>query len=199
MKSDTQLMREFMQIVLPGIVCSIILGFLFFQSNVLQWSHYAFGFVVFGLIGSIAFGAFRMLSPSRGWATLLLVFVLLEVLAKPGETYLFLRDVLFTMGMGTAIYVFHRLFYTRLANVWTARPLVLASLVAVSATIVTIVQNLLLVAFYRPPAFDLLSAMSINLMIGFLVGIGLGVGFEIGAKINARVFNYTNASNANGG
>jgi len=199
MESDTQRIKEFLQIVFLASICSIILGFLFFRSDVFQMTHPAFGFIAFGLIGSITFGALKMFSPSRALAALLFLLVVNEVLTKPPEVTLFLRDVLFTIGLGAAIFLFHRLFYIQISTMPMARSLILGSLTAISATVFTVVLNLLLIAFFEPLSSDLLHAISVNLMIGFLVGVGLGVGFEIAAKITAHVPNYQRASNANGG
>jgi hypothetical protein len=199
MESETQDIKNFFQIVIVGTLSCIILGYLFFQSNVFQLTHSAFGFILFGLMGSTTFAVLRSSSVSKAAATLLILVVLNEVLTKPPEWHFIVRDVLFALSIGTSVFVFHRMFYKQLSVIRMARPLILGSLIAVSATLVTVVLLLVLSAFSTTFRADPMHSITVNLSIGFLIGIGMGIGFELVSTMRSRTVHQPIAENANGG
>lgn len=199
MESETQDIRNVLQIVIAGTLSCIVLGYLVYQSSVFQLTHPAFGFILFGFMGSTTFAVLRTSSVSKAAATLLMLVVLSEVLTKPPEWHFILRDVLFALSIGTSVFVFHRMFYKQLSLIRMARPLILGSLIAISATLVTVVLVLVLSLFSTTFRADPLHSITVNLSNGFLIGLGMGIGFELVSTMRSRTVHQPIAENSNGG
>lgn len=155
--------------LLMGIAGSLIIGIVFFGSRIFSVSMPPFQFVAGGIFGAATF-ALIYYNRVRDAAFILLLLVLVNFMVA-GTRY-FLTQLLFIAAIVMSAYIFASYFYRRLSGLPSARPLILAGLLAVGYLLVTIILKFV----YAPP--DARPDLLVNLPMGFLLGIGLGLGFE---------------------
>lgn len=180
MQKQAQDTRSIISTVFAGSLCTIILGFIFFQFRIFNVHHPLFQFVAYGIVGSVAFALFLQRSYRDAVFALILLFVLIVIVAGIYRFTLLVTHSFFFLAMVFSILFFERHFYGKMVNIKIARPIVLAGIVAVTFVLASTILRLL---FYPSEGqFHFFS----NMPIGFLIGLGLGIGFEVSKFLYSR-------------
>ena len=174
MESD---ISKFVLRILFPILGSILIGLMFLSTTIFQISSSAFQFVGFGIFGAIVLATTKVTSSQKSFVALVLAAFFYELILFPLGTHLIIRDVLFLLGIGSAIIVFRSYFYQRLNGTIVARPLVLAAMLAINGIVITYILRFAF-SFFFEGIHEPAAAASANLGFGFLIGLGLGAGDE---------------------
>ena len=168
--ANSQPLNSMVVRMVSGIICCLMLGFIFFGFRVFTIGHAPFQFTAYGLVGSISFSLFAFRRYRDALFVLLLLFAL--NIALVGTAYLFTH--LLSFGSVVAVtYIFSRYYFFELGNLKLARPLILAGLLSILYLLITAFLGM----FYETDIVRV--AVFGNMPYGFLVGLGLGLGFEL--------------------
>jgi len=166
--------------ILCGSLCTIILGFIFFQFRIFNIHDPLFQFLAYGIVGSVAFALFLQRRYRDAVFALILLFVLNVIVAGIYRFTLLVTHSFFFLAMVFSILFFERHFYGKMANIEIARPIVLAGIITIAFLLVSPILRLL---FYSSEGqFHFFS----NMPVGFLIGLGLGIGFEVSKFLYSR-------------
>ena len=181
-------LMSFLSTTFLGIICCILVGAIFFGTGVFSTNRPSFQFVTFGSICSVFFSTLKYFKIRDAIYVYVLISFLYEILFKFSKISFIIRDVIFFLSMGVAVYLFWQYFEAKLDKIRFGRFLTFASLFSISY----IVATLSLALIFQPVHF--IQQLFTNISLGLLVGTGSGIGFELADKMNLYWFNRTESS-----
>lgn len=160
-----------------GTLTSVLIGITFFGLEVFQPQSPFFQFLVYGIIGSISFILFK-LNRYRDALFILSLLFLFEILWLGSKFPI--THLLYYLSITSGLFIFYKYFFVQTQTIKYARPLILASILALLFVVVFFALKLI----YAPGSGKLLPFK--NMPVGFLIGIGLGIGIELAEHLHSR-------------
>lgn len=157
---------------LISFLCCIMIGYIFYPSQIFNRYASAFSVPVYGLIGSIFFYSIRV-NIKNAFAALLVLFVIDSAFITHATRLTYLLRDLFSIGaLSAAIYIFYQYFYNKSQKERWLEPLILSALFTVftlAAALISVIIN---------KVFNLITLQWIYYIakLYFLIGLGIGVG-----------------------
>jgi hypothetical protein len=174
--------KRFKEIISNSLVtslCCIAFGMIFYKGSVFTWTHYAFQFVSVGIAGSLFYHTLR-LSTVKTALLVLAGLVFIEIAYDRSTNFWWvLRDILFGISLGSAIYLFYSNYYAQGKVRGVMIPVALGALLASTNLVVTIA----LLVLNGLPILPSYPTVLLNVMLGFLVGFGIGVGILVSLRV----------------
>jgi hypothetical protein len=171
-----------------GIICCILVGVIFFRSQIFSTKYPSFQFIAFGLIYSVFFSGLKYFKIRNAIYMYVLMFLLHEILFRFSKTSFVVRDIFFFLSIGVAVYLFCQYFESKLDKLKFGKFLTFASLFAIA----NLVATLLLALIFQSAHF--MQQLFTNISLGLLIGVGLGIGFELADNINLFWFKRTESA-----
>jgi hypothetical protein len=158
-----------------SLICCLVIGYIFYQSQIFNRHASAFSFPVCGVVGSIFFYTLRI-NIRNAFAVFLVLFIATSALVTHSTRLIFLlRDILYYGAFASAIFIFFQYFYGKSIKDRWMEPLILSVLVAV----------IILFAFFLTMSINkAFGALTLSFVffvakLYFLIGLGMGVGIVI--------------------
>jgi hypothetical protein len=101
---------QFMQLSLVPILCSIAVGFIFYQYGVFDKTNGAFQFVLGAVVASVFYYLLVFLRSRDAYLGLLSLLMLTFLTTRPMSPALILRDILYVGAIGASILIYVRYF-----------------------------------------------------------------------------------------
>ena len=160
-----------------GTVTCILTGITFFGLEVFETKSPFFQFLVYGIIGSISFIFFKLKRYRDALFILILLFLfdILWIGSKFPITHL-----IYYLSVISGLFIFSKYFFIQTVTIKYARPLILASILA----LLFVVGFFTLKLIYASGQGKLLPFK--NMPVGFLIGLGLGIGVELSEYLLSR-------------
>lgn len=155
-----------------------MVGIIFFGLQVFNTADASFQFIAFGLICSIFYSTLKFSKIRNAIYLYALMIYLHEILFMYSKTSFVVRDVVFFLSMGIAVYLFCRYFEPKMDKLKFGKFLTVAALFSIGYLVATLLLRLI----FQPVQFT--QQLFTNISFGLLIGIGLGIGFELADKIN---------------
>jgi hypothetical protein len=164
---------------LVSILCSLILGFIFYRWSIFRWNFPSFQIVAFAIVGSLFFFTLRI-HKRNAFALLLVLFVIQAGLLTSSQRFsILLSNLVFYVAIAAALFIFFVTFYRKTAKLRNLHPLVLATLSALAFAVATVIMELIEGGVSMMSGAQMLSIVRFNSTNGFLVGLGIGLGILI--------------------
>jgi hypothetical protein len=155
-----------------SLICCMVIGYIFYKSQIFNRHAGAFSILVYGLIGSIFFYTMRI-DIRNAFAALLVLFVIDSAFITHATRFSYLLRDLFCIGaLSAAIYTFYQYFYSKSQNERWLEPLILSALVAAF----TLVATLILIVISRGLNVVTFQWIYYIAKLYFLIGLGIGIG-----------------------
>jgi hypothetical protein len=165
---------------LISIVCSILIGLIFYQGNVFLRTHYAFQFITAGVIGSVFFNLLRFDNLRDAVAGLFVMFIILSLLTQPSSITFVVRDIVYAASIGAAISLFYTNYFKR-AKGKVLTPVIIGMLLGGT----NLVAIIILLVIGGHSLVTNAGSMLITVILGILIGFGIGTGILISEKVNS--------------
>ena len=160
------------------VVCSIIIGLVFYQSRVFQPHDHAFIFVADAAVGALFFFALRVLTIRDALGLLFVVYLLyMGPLTHAFEYGATLPFTLFFASVPLAVYVYHTMIFSRHHWENLFPPLILAGFWGSTTILARLCVDLPRVAFWQRYFLDYPMLILPDVLMAIAVGFGVGVGF----------------------
>jgi len=157
---------------LVSLMCCIVIGYIFYQSQIFNRHTGTFSIPVYGLIGSIFFYSMRV-NIKNAFAALLVLFVMDSALVTHATRLPYLvRDLLCIGALSAAVYIFYKYFYNKNQKERWLEPLILSALAAAFILAAT----LLLTIINKTLSVVSLQWIYYIAKLYFLIGLGIGIG-----------------------
>jgi len=177
--------QQFLLHAIVPVLCSVVVGYVFFQDGVFNREHGAFQFLWSAVVASVFYYLLVYLRPRDAYLGLLVLFLFTLVTTQSSRPAYILRDIFYVGTIGVTVVVYFR-YFMKAANINAAFPaLMLSGIYGVAYGIAAEIHLAIL------QAFAMESTGGTMRMIGFnTVGFGLWIGFAVGAGITLaeRIF-----------
>jgi hypothetical protein len=164
-----------------GLLCCLIVGFLFAGRRVFVPMNPSFQFLVYGIAGALDFSILKFSTMRNFLFAAALLLILYVTWARIRHLDLLLWRLLQFAGIAAAIYVYHHFYESQLRKLRFGKFLALGGAVAAANFLLSL---LLLIFVDMPEVGELVAGQT---LFGFLIGSGLGIGFEIAEKLKTRL------------
>ncbi len=178
--------KKFLYTVICGLIFSIIIGIIFFQTHVFNHHSPSFAFVTFGLVGAVVFAAlsFRNIKDSILFTIMLLI---INFTIYSGHSFKFaLRDILSFAAIWLSMYLYDIWFIPKVQNMRYIRALGLGVIFATCNVVAGVILILIFIIIYDMRT-QLIPILFSYLQTGMLVGLGLGIGFDLAETIARKM------------
>ena len=169
------------------IVCSIALGLIFFQGEIVQRHYPAFQFVWSGVVISVFYYLLLYVRPRDAVLGLLLLFFLTLLTTGSTQVAFIVRDIFYVGGMGATVFVYSRYFQQGSHLSYAYPGFTLAGIYG----IISIASSQIDIWIMRYFAIEhmggntALAVARTNGFFGVLIGFAVGCGIAL----NERLFN----------
>jgi hypothetical protein len=170
--------QQFLLHAIFPILCSVVVGYFFFQDGVFNRQHGAFQFLWSAVVASLFYYLLVYLRPRDAYLGLLVLFLLTLATTQSTRPAYILRDIFYVGTIGVSMLVYFKYFMKAASINLAFTALILAGIYGLAYGIAAEVHLAIL------QAFALESTGGTLRMIGFnSVGFGLWIGFAVGAGI----------------
>jgi hypothetical protein len=187
MSARTSRVQLFLLQCIAPILCSIIVGFIFFQDHIFDRHYGAFQFVWTSVVGSVFY---YLLTGGRlrdALAGLVFLFILTFVTTQSTRVVFILRDIFYFGAIAGSIYIFFRYFRRYHAPHLLYIPFMLAGIYSSLYVVTSEVHLAIIRAFIAEnPHGTYVSNAETTAFFGLLIGFSLGVGIEVNERLFAR-------------
>ncbi len=171
-----------------GFSICIILGLIFFGTNIFNFYSHALQITSFGLVGAIFFSFYKYgTKKEAGFVGGLLFIINLILLGKKPLLIYYLRDLVFFICIYSSLILYLFFLKKYSYSLLFIRALALSLFLGVFNIFATI----LLVLLTTSPNIDPLSAIFINARYASLIGLGLGIGFDLFEKFREKILRFS--------
>jgi hypothetical protein len=186
-KSEIRQILLIQQIVLHSIlpvICSSLIGFLFYRWRVFSPYSPAFQFVQVAAVASIFFYSLVYARTRNAYAVLLILFLLTLLITRSTRPMWILRDLVETGGIAAAVLLYARLVRTNSVLQHQYFGLMFSGIFGLCNTIAWSLQLFFVqYIFSKHQPVNLISFISMAASYGFLIGLGVGVGIVINRRV----------------
>lgn len=176
-------LQQLLLYCIAPVVCSVVIGFVFFHARVFDRHHPAFQFIAISVIASIFYYLLILARPRDAFLGLAFLLVLQFIIARSTRPVFILRDLLFVGAIGLAILLYFRYFRRPRRPAHLYPPIVLAVFYGL-AYLVAGEVNLLIISMFSTLSFreSYLTVASSTVPFGIAVGFAVGCGFALNDK-----------------
>jgi hypothetical protein len=182
-KYGSSVQRFLLQCVAP-IACSIVIGYIFFQSDVFNRYSSAFQFLWSGVVATVFYYLLLFLRPRDAYVGLLVLFFLTLLTTGSTRAAYILRDIFYVAAIGTSILLYVR-FFREGEHLTIAHPaIILAGLFALTNLVLfELHRGILYSSGLESTGGTFYSVASVSLFFGCLIGFGVGLGITLSEKM----------------
>jgi hypothetical protein len=177
--------QQFILHALVPILCSIVVGYIFYQDGVFNRLHGSFQFLWSAVVASIFYYLLVFLRLRDALLGLLILFLLTLVTTESTRPAYILRDVFYVGTIGASIFTYFRYFRKAATTNYAYSALILAGIYGIAYGIAVTIHLALLQALAMESTGGRLDTIAMN-----TAGFGLWIGFAVGAGITLadRIF-----------
>ncbi|MFZ1082428.1 MAG: hypothetical protein WAO19_10940 [Candidatus Kryptoniota bacterium] len=173
--------QQFLMSSLIPILCSVLVGFVFFPKDIFIPHMAAFQFVVTGIVASLFYNMMIFVESRRAYIGLLFLFMLQLALDGTLRPIIILRDIIYIGGIGIAIIIYVRYIKQNGRSRYFFSAVTLAGLYPLVYIVASEIQLLLVKTFSTDPRvlaetegpYLLAPGTLLTVLIGFSVGVGI--------------------------
>ncbi len=171
--------QQFIFHALVPIICSVVVGFLFFQDGVFNRLHGSFQFLWSAVVASVFYYLLVYLRARDAYLGLLILFLLTLVTTGSTRPAYILRDIFYVAAIGTSVFIYFRYFRKGADINYAYSGVILAGIYG----LVYGVAAVILLAVEQAFAMENTGGAMDMKMISTTAGFGLWIGFAVGAGI----------------
>jgi hypothetical protein len=179
MAPATSKVQLFILHALVPVICSIIIGFIFYQDGIFYPYRGTFQFVWSAVVASVFYYLLVYLRMRDALLGLLVLFLLTLVTTHSTSAVYILRDIFYVAGIGVSMYLYFRYFRQSADSNYAYSAVMIAGIYGLIYGVTVAV----LMAFERALALEGAGASMVTEIITNTSGFGLWIGFAIGAGI----------------
>ncbi len=178
--------KKFLYTVICGLIFSIIIGVIFFQTHVFNHRSPSFAFITFGLVGAIAYAALKF-RDKKDSILFTIILLIINFTIYSEHTFKFaLRDILSFAAIWLSLYLYKVWFIPQVQNMKYIRALGLGVILGAC----NIVACLILILFFTllfDMRIQLIPMLFFYLQMGMLIGLGMGIGFDVAETLTLKL------------
>lgn len=166
----------------------LLLGYIFFGSQIFSLRSNALVVATYGLIGAIFFSVYNYGNKREIIFSAVLLFIANLVLLGKSLNFIWLvRDFVFISGFYTSL-----ILYSYFLKKYFYSPLFIRALVlALVYGIFNIISTLILSVLFSAKNIDLTGAIYLNSRYAIIIGLGIGMGYDIYKKYKSKFLKFT--------
>ena len=158
------------------IICTVVLGTIFYGLTLFQPRFSGFQIVVGAAISSVFFLTLRV-SRRDAFAVLLVLYVIqMGLILRPRTLFSLGASSLFIVAYASSLYIFYQAFYLKTVALRYLHPLVLAAIYAIFSLLVSTILILAGKTYQSVEPARLLLGVEANALNSFVIGLGTGLG-----------------------
>lgn len=182
--SRSRVQQFLCQSVVP-IICSVLIGFIFYQSHVFNRHYGAFQFVWSSVVASVFYYLLGYLRTRDAFLGLLLLFFLTLLTTESTRFAFILRDIFYVGAIGISIVTYFKYFRDKRRDNRAYPPFVLAGIYAVVYMIASEIHLAIIQTFaMENTGGDVVSLASTSAFYGVLVGFAVGAGIAVNEELS---------------
>lgn len=170
--------QQFMLHALVPIVCSVVVGYIFFQDGVFDRYRGSFQFLWSAVVASIFYYLLVYVRPRDAFLGLLILMLLTFVTTQSSRPSFILRDIFYVGTIGVSVFVYFKYFRKAAAMNYAYSAIILAGVYGIAYGIAVDTHLAVLQAFAMEQTGGTLHTIAFN-----TAGFGLWIGFAVGAGI----------------
>jgi len=184
MSSTGSKVQQFMLYALVPIICSIVLGFVFYQDGVFDRQHGSFQFVWSGVVASLFYYLLAFLRSRDAYLGLFVLLILTFTTTQSTHAAYILRDIFYIAAIGVSILIYFK-YFRQSAHINIAYPAItLAGIYAVVYIIASEIHLGILRTFaMEDTGGSFISIASSTAFFGVLIGFAVGSGITFAEKL----------------
>jgi hypothetical protein len=171
--------QQFILHALVPIICSIVVGYIFYQDGVFNRSHGSFQFLWSAVVASVFYYLLVYLRPRDAYLGLLILFLLTLVTTESTRPAYILRDIFYVAAIGASVFIYFRYFRKGADINYAYSGVILAGIYGLVYGVATV----MLLAVQQAFAMESTGGVIDMNMISTTAGFGLWIGFAVGAGI----------------
>jgi hypothetical protein len=181
--SKSRIGRFILESILP-ILCSVLIGFVFYQGHVLDRHYGAFQFLWSAGVASIFYYLLLYVRPRDAFLGLAILFFLTLLTTESTQHALNLRDIFFVGAICITIFTYFKYFREHRLHDYAYPPLMLAGLYAIIYMSASEINLAIIQIFAMENTVgDYLNIATTTAFFGVFIGFGVGIGITINEKL----------------
>lgn len=170
-----------------GFLLCVLIGLVFFGTNIFNPKLHTFQIVLFGIVGSIFYSVHKYGSLKESYVIGILLFIANFVFQGKAVTFVtILRDLVFFASLFSSLILYNYLLKKYFYSPKYIRALALALILVMFNVIAT----LFLISVYAASPSEALSGVLINARYAALVGVGIGLGIDLFNQFKTKIHSY---------
>ena len=183
MVSSKSRVQEFILHSLVPILCSIVVGFIFYQDGVFNRYHSSFQFVWTAVVASIFYNLLICVRSRDAYLGLIVLLFFTLVSTQSTRPMFILRDIFYITGIGTAIIIYVKYFKQNAGNNYLYSAVTLAGLYGLSYMVTSEIHFVIVgTASVDNTPVTFVSLASSTTFWGVLIGFAIGSGITLADK-----------------
>ena len=184
MKLPRSKVQQFLLLAFLPVLCSAIIGFLFYGNHIFYTEYPAFQFLWSAIVASVFYYLLVYLRPRDAYLGLIILLMLTFVTTQSTRAVYVLRDIFYVAAIGAAVLFFFHNITKRGQQFNCLNALTFSGTYAV-ATIIGGSLDLLIIRTMGLESFNesIATAASTSGFYGVTIGLAVGAGIAIGANI----------------
>ena len=171
--------QSFILHALVPIICSIVVGYIFYQDEIFDRHYGSFQFVWSAVVASIFYYLLAYLRLRDALLGLLVLFLLTLVTTASTRPAYILRDIFYVAAIGASVFVYFTYFKSGASSNYGYTAVVLAGLYG----LIYAVASVILLGVDQAIALEGIAGRMMTTTIHTTAGFGLLIGFAVGAGI----------------
>ncbi len=168
------------------VLCSLIVGFVFFQQYEFELRSPAFQFLLSGVIAAVFYNLLNLTNNRTAFAGLIVLFFLTLLTTGSSSAEYILRDVFYVAGIGASVFICHSVFRQSQSIHPAYAPFLMAGIYGIVNIVANGIHLLLVRGFSLFEAGrTIVSLAETSAFFGVLVGFGVGAGISITNKLRS--------------
>lgn len=176
--------QQFILKALIPVICSIIVGYIFYQEGVFNRYHGSFQFVWSAVVASVFYYLLVFLRPRDAYLGFLILLLLTFVTTQSTRPSFILRDIFYTMAIGVSIFVYFKYFRQGSKLNYAYPAVTLAGIYGVVYIIASEIHLGIIRYFVmEDTGGTFLGLASTTAFFGVLIGFAVGIGITLAERI----------------
>jgi len=182
----------FLHLIVP-VICGLVLGFLFFGTEVFDTHSDKCQFLAVPLIASAFYFLLAFGDSRNAFAGLIVLYFINSLLTGSTTAIFIVRDVLYLVGLAVAVYGYSTYFHKSAHGNYLYTAVTMSGLCALTQIIASIIQlGIVRAAGFTSPITTVVSLASYSAFHGTMYGFAIGSGITISDKIFGAIESQTN-------
>jgi hypothetical protein len=176
--------QQFFQCSVVPILCSIIVGLVFYQENVFNRHYGAFQFVWSGIVASVFYYLLVFVRSRDAFLGLIILLFLTFLTTESTRIAFILRDIFYVVGIGSSIFIYFKYFRQGSSLNYAHSAFLLAGIYGILDIITSEIHLGILRSFAMEDAGGtVVSLASTTAFFGVLIGFAVGFGIALSERL----------------